>query len=440
MEAIHVKTVDPISQDLLRAVAAKGVELGWERFEKLQPMDGFLRLGLSCPFGCLEGPCRVDPFGRGAAAGVCGLGRDGMAAATLLRVALNGVMEALAGAEAPAEVAAEIVAASAVLARPGNDAAGMVKRAIRLGGLALDLAPAGPDIDSAPVEAGYGTIAAKGAVAFCGAPDAALVDAVAEQACAVALGDWIVTGRGVLPLACTSGEAELAVAAGLVDAVVLGAGASAAIAGACAATGVPCFDDTVSAPEILAAAAKARARRPAAAPDDMPRGSGTIVLSPAALAKDAGRGKLAVFAGSDVVHQPLGWIATEVAPTLAGDGACIAAWGDAATWLIKAGQGAEGGVGVRALCPQGGARTVLDSGARIAGVCFVGLKACRDLAVALGLAARGVRVCVATPIPVWGSAAVREILAAEIKAQGGELAHFDHPATADEVLKWFTAS
>ncbi len=65
METIHLKTVDPISQKLLLSASQLGLELPWERFEKLQPQDGFLRLGLSCPFGCMQGPCRIDPFGRG---------------------------------------------------------------------------------------------------------------------------------------------------------------------------------------------------------------------------------------------------------------------------------------------------------------------------------------------------------------------------------------
>ena len=48
MESIHVKTVDPVGQELLRGAAAKGLDLGWERYERLQPQDGFLRTGLSC--------------------------------------------------------------------------------------------------------------------------------------------------------------------------------------------------------------------------------------------------------------------------------------------------------------------------------------------------------------------------------------------------------
>ena len=459
MEAIHVKTVDPISQDLLRAVAARGIDLNWERFEKLQPMDGFLRLGLSCPFGCLEGPCRIDPFGRGAAKGICGLDRDGMAAAMLLRLAVNGALEALADSATPtwpealktavakaektlggAIAADEAHQAAATLARPSLSPAAMVRQAVRLGVLTLGLVPDAWD-GSAACKAGFGALA-DGVIGFCGRPSAEVIKAVAAKAPVVALGDWIMNGDEVLPLACTSGEAELVVAAGLVDAVVRGAGVSAAIAQACEAAGIPAFDDTAPAEAILAGAAKARAAKQCVALPDMPSAEGTMVFSADALAKDAGRGKLAVFAGADMVQQPLGWIATEVAPTLAGDGACIAGWGDAATWMLKAGLGSDAGVGARALCPMGGAKTVMAAtaaGAKLAGVCFTGLRGCRDLAVALGMAALGARVCLAAPIPVWGSAVVRDALTAELSACGGELAHFDHVAGADEVLQWFNA-
>jgi len=95
MESIQIKTVDPVSQELLKSAYQRGLKLSWDRFERLQPQDGFLRTGLSCPYGCLQGPCRIDPFGRGAERGLCGLDRDGMVAALLLRLALSGALEAM---------------------------------------------------------------------------------------------------------------------------------------------------------------------------------------------------------------------------------------------------------------------------------------------------------------------------------------------------------
>ena len=95
METIHLKTVDPLSQDLLKSAFQRGIKLNWDRYEKLQPQDGFLRVGLSCPYGCLQGPCRIDPLGRGPDRGLCGLDRDRMVAALLLRLTLNGALEAM---------------------------------------------------------------------------------------------------------------------------------------------------------------------------------------------------------------------------------------------------------------------------------------------------------------------------------------------------------
>ncbi len=165
METIHFKTVDPVSQDLLREASRGGIELNWERYEKQQPQDGFLRLGLSCPYGCLQGPCRIDPFGRGATGGICGLDRDGMAAASLLRLTLQGALEimdeqqaarraqeitwpiSLDGRAAAALVHAgggplsirELAESAVMLARPSAPAAAIVRQAVRLGLLGLGL-------------------------------------------------------------------------------------------------------------------------------------------------------------------------------------------------------------------------------------------------------------------------------------------------------------
>jgi hypothetical protein len=167
METIHFKTVDPVSQDLLRGASQKGLLLKWERYEKQQPQDGFLRLGLSCPYGCMQGPCRIDPYGRGADRGICGLDRDSMAAAFLLRLALQGVLETMqaypAGdgeiawpapldKQAAAAVAAtggapvstrEIFASAAMLARPSGTPEELVRQAVRLGLLGIGIAQEG---------------------------------------------------------------------------------------------------------------------------------------------------------------------------------------------------------------------------------------------------------------------------------------------------------
>src|SRR4030042_966232 len=101
MDTIHLKAVEPLSQELLKSAYQRGIKISWDRYERLQPQDGFLRVGLSCPYGCLQGPCRIDPFGRGPDRGLCGLDRDQMVAALLLRLTLNGALEAMDGVARP---------------------------------------------------------------------------------------------------------------------------------------------------------------------------------------------------------------------------------------------------------------------------------------------------------------------------------------------------
>jgi hypothetical protein len=165
MEAIHMKTVDPVSGELLRSAATQGLDLNWERYQRLQPQDGFLRVGLSCPFGCLQGPCRIDPFGRGPDRGLCGLDRDSMVAALLLRLCLTGALEglnavpepdtvskiplpvpldematrALKNLEGEAPSIREIYRTAFLLQRPQETPEQMILQALRLGIITLGL-------------------------------------------------------------------------------------------------------------------------------------------------------------------------------------------------------------------------------------------------------------------------------------------------------------
>ena len=451
METIHVKTVDPISQDLLVDAAGRGIDLNWERHEKLQPQDGFHRAGLSCPFGCLDGPCRIDPFGRGADRGSCGLDRDAMVAATLLRLSLSGAMEALAGAADSAPVlsgplgdaaaklgggtvtASETFAAAAALRRPGEAPEALIRRALRLGLLTLG-ATGDTDADGR-CSAGYGVLAGKDAViGMTGTSPAGLARELAatDGMTVVSLGDWIAADGGFLPSACTSGEAELTLSSGRVDLVVSGAGSDPAIATLCAKLGIPLADGKSGAAEIAAQAkAAGGSGAPSAfAPDAGATGEGTMV-SAASLKKAVGKSGLALIGGADSPAQPLGWIASEVAPALRAKDLSVATWGDAALWLLKAGQAGSGVIA--------GPQTAVAAGLlkSIRGICFTGLKDCRDVGMALGLAALGLRVCVATPLPLWGSKAVMAGLSEALAGAGGSLTHFATPPGANDVLEWF---
>ena len=155
--------------------------------------------------------------------------------------------------------------------------------------------------------------------------------------------------------------------------------------------------------------------------------------------------KWILLGGADHPQHPLGWIPSEVGSSLQGENIGIAAWGDAALWMIKRGL-ARNNPPIRVLDPRQGPVLALEALAAqgkvgdLAAVCFTGLKTCRDLALALGLAALGLKVGLSNPLPLWGSEEVRNRLAAKIGARGGSLAHFDHPAQPQEILDWVSKS
>jgi len=486
METIQVKTVDPLSQELLKSAYQKGIKLGWDRFEKLQPQDGFLRTGLSCPYGCLQGPCRIDPFGRGPERGLCGLDRDGMAAALLLRLSLSGALEAMPPAArevswdpALKDVAAgaakklggegissaEIQAAASSLMRPMESAEGLINRSLRLafltiGWLARGAAlPAGKK--SLSLKAGYGLLAQKGFnVGICGQPspeDLKTILAEANRAFpggaqGVSLGGFIPLEGAYLPCACTSGEAELILSSGKIHLLVAGPGTDASIFELCRALNIPCVSstETKSARTLLGKAKKdpgAPVQNPFSPPPSLVEeveAAGGAALWEESL-KKAGARKLALLGGADHPYHPMGWIPTEVAPALRAKGLSVSSWGDAALWMVKKGLASPKGkspvqVLGGELAPVLALKALAASGRMkdVKGVCFAGMKSCRDLALALGLAGFGLKVGVAVPLPLWGSEKARSLLGEKLAALGGSLTHYDHPAQAEEILDWFT--
>lgn len=65
------KSIDPAANDYIGAAMQRGISTAWERYALNQPQCGFGSLGLCC-HDCLQGPCRIDPFGDGSGAGICG--------------------------------------------------------------------------------------------------------------------------------------------------------------------------------------------------------------------------------------------------------------------------------------------------------------------------------------------------------------------------------
>ena len=275
MESIQIKTVDPVSQELLKSAYQRGLKLSWDRFERLQPQDGFLRTGLSCPYGCLQGPCRIDPFGRGPERGLCGLDRDGMVAALLLRLALNGALEAMPEDKPISEPSwasslkaafsqafknlggdrissGEIQSATALLNRPMESAGNMITQALRLALLTIGWLSKGPAFrgqrKTFPLRVGYGLLAQKEVnIGICGRPSFEFLKAFLAEVQknfsgsgqVLSLGEFIPLGGSYLPVVCTSGESELVLSSGKINFLVAGSGTDPSLIELCHTLNIP---------------------------------------------------------------------------------------------------------------------------------------------------------------------------------------------------------
>lgn len=489
METIHLKTVDPASQELLRSAAQHGIDLPWERYEKLQPQDGFLRLGLSCPFGCMQGPCRIDPFGRGAQKGICGLGRDEMTAGMLLRLCLQGAMDALGSTSSSGGVAEvrfsaalgrmvssilsanrqrdlsvdDIVKAGTMLGRSSSTFQELIVQAFRLSLLTLGFLEQGDEKISAgskKCSAGYGTLTSPSVrIGFSGQPDVKLVQVLGEEAqkdaeapvALVSLGDWIALEDEFMPIACTTGESELLLSSGAIHLLVAGTGTDPGLIDLCRQLKLPVISSEGAAPpadiirrgrEVYSTCSQTSLFK-----ETSQAAEGQILMSSSKMAQildDEMEGSVALVGGADSVQMSLGRLPVELATALRDKGLQVAGWGDAALWMIKNGlmsddqnkpllalENNQGPLlAVKGLAETG----QLD---RLQGICITGLKNCRELAMSLGLAYLGCSVAVASPVPIQGSQAVGDVLAEMVQANGGRFTCYDHLATTEDISGWF---
>lgn len=89
MAETNRKSIDPACAYLIERAAQQGVETTWDRYDAMLPQCGFGELGVCCKI-CMEGPCRIDPFGEGAKTGICGISADAMVARNLDRAIAAG--------------------------------------------------------------------------------------------------------------------------------------------------------------------------------------------------------------------------------------------------------------------------------------------------------------------------------------------------------------
>ncbi len=82
------KSADPASVAMIKKAAEEGTQVVWDRYEAQLPQCGFGELGVCCR-NCLQGPCRVNPFGE-PSTGICGASADTIVARNLLRNVASG--------------------------------------------------------------------------------------------------------------------------------------------------------------------------------------------------------------------------------------------------------------------------------------------------------------------------------------------------------------
>lgn len=89
MGRLEERTVDPAALEMLRHAEQEGLETVWDRCRAQEPLCGFGNLGVCCRL-CLQGPCRIDPFGEGARRGICGAADYSIVARNLIRSIAGG--------------------------------------------------------------------------------------------------------------------------------------------------------------------------------------------------------------------------------------------------------------------------------------------------------------------------------------------------------------
>jgi hypothetical protein len=358
----------------------------------------------------------------------------------------------------------ELTRSAASLRRPAASPDMLIQQAMRLGLLELALSSKadcfGHGSAALACRAGYGVIApGKANIGITGFPSKELIKSLVKAATGplpfpvqvLSLGDWIPLNDGYVECACTSGEAELLLSSGSIKVVVGGSKTDPAIAELCRTLGIPIMLQPSSDPEkIIEITLKTFELSPRSsfAPGTSSVGKGTVIMTEGrfqqTLVTGAPRKGLALIGGGDMLQESLGSTPVEVARALCEKGYTVATWGDAALWMIKSGLATQQASSpIQILDPRQGpllgvkALAGADKLQDLRGICVTGLKECRELTNALGLATLGLNVCVAAPLPLWGSSHVRALLTEKVGAGNGSLTHFDHPPRDHEILEWF---
>ncbi|HYA33237.1 MAG TPA: acetyl-CoA decarbonylase/synthase complex subunit alpha/beta [Candidatus Bathyarchaeia archaeon] len=82
-------TVDPAALEMLPVADQGHMQTMWDRAESMQPQCRFGESGLCCRI-CLQGPCRINPFGKEPQRGICGAKDYTIVARNLIRMMAGG--------------------------------------------------------------------------------------------------------------------------------------------------------------------------------------------------------------------------------------------------------------------------------------------------------------------------------------------------------------
>ncbi len=83
------KSLDPAVRQMIAKAKEKEITTVWDRYEAMTPQCGYGDSGLCCRH-CLQGPCRINPFGEEPKKGICGATADTMVARWLDRAIAAG--------------------------------------------------------------------------------------------------------------------------------------------------------------------------------------------------------------------------------------------------------------------------------------------------------------------------------------------------------------
>jgi len=86
---VQGKSLDPAVGQMIVKAQDEGIATIWDRYDAMTPQCGYGDAGLCCRH-CLQGPCRINPFGEDPQTGICGATADVMVARGLDRAIAAG--------------------------------------------------------------------------------------------------------------------------------------------------------------------------------------------------------------------------------------------------------------------------------------------------------------------------------------------------------------